>query len=125
MSVERTWEPPGPGQWYASPEHLPEPVSTLGGELLEILASGWRTGTDRYGLPPNTGTFAESNRWWFYGRRDPGPLDLDAMEAAAADALAPANRAKFGKLGFRLHAVALDEIEKAGGSLRCCVGEVF
>ena len=53
-----------------------------------MLAAGWRTGTDRYGLPPNTGTFAGSNRWFFYGRPDPGPLDLDAMEAAAADALA-------------------------------------
>ena len=27
--------------------------------------------------------------------------------------------------GFSLRAVPLDEIEKAGGSLRCCVGEVF
>jgi len=26
---------------------------------------------------------------------------------------------------FRVHAVELDEIEKAGGSLRCCIGEIF
>ena len=27
--------------------------------------------------------------------------------------------------GFEVVAVALDEIEKAGGSLRCCVGEIY
>ena len=27
--------------------------------------------------------------------------------------------------GFALGTVALDEIEKAGGSLRCCVGEIY
>lgn len=47
------------------------------------------------------------------------------LSEVAADSLTPANRAAFERLGFRLHAVALDEIEKAGGSLRCCVGEVF
>lgn len=47
------------------------------------------------------------------------------MSEAAADALAPHNRAALEALGFRIGAVALDEIEKAGGSLRCCVGEVF
>jgi hypothetical protein len=47
MSDEPSWAPPGPGQWYASPEHLPAPVSTLGGELLAVLAAGWRVGTDR------------------------------------------------------------------------------
>jgi hypothetical protein len=47
------------------------------------------------------------------------------MSEAAAEALTPANRAALQRAGFRLAAVALDEIEKAGGSLRCCVGEVF
>jgi hypothetical protein len=47
------------------------------------------------------------------------------LSEAAADALSPANRAAFERLGFTLRAVPLDEIEKAGGSLRCCVGEVF
>lgn len=26
---ELTWEPPGPGQWYAAPEHMPTPVTRL------------------------------------------------------------------------------------------------
>jgi len=54
-------------------------------------------------------------------------LDPDRvwMSARAAAALAPAQRAALGSWGFELRDVALDEIEKAGGSLRCCVGEIF
>jgi hypothetical protein len=47
------------------------------------------------------------------------------MSARAAAALAPASRAALERWGFRVRSVALDEIEKAGGSLRCCVAEVF
>lgn len=47
------------------------------------------------------------------------------LSQAAADALAPHNHAALQRAGFQVGAVALDEIEKAGGSLRCCVGEVF
>jgi hypothetical protein len=47
------------------------------------------------------------------------------MSEAAADALAPASRSALQRAGFRIATVALDEIEKAGGSLRCCVGEIF
>jgi len=47
------------------------------------------------------------------------------MSEAAADALAPHNRAAFERAGFAIRSVALDEIEKAGGSLRCCVAEIF
>lgn len=47
------------------------------------------------------------------------------MSAAASRAL---NRAQHGALnscGFDVGVVDLDEIEKAGGSLRCCVAEIF
>jgi len=47
------------------------------------------------------------------------------MSRTAADALRPKNRALLDTWGFRLHAAALDEIEKAGGSLRCMVAEIF
>ena len=41
-------------------------------------------------------------------------------------ALAPASRRRLEQdFGFRVHAVVLDEVEKAGGSLRCCIGEIF
>ena len=47
------------------------------------------------------------------------------MSAAAAVALSDEQRVTLAAWGFRIGAVALDEIEKAGGSLRCCVGEIY
>lgn len=54
-------------------------------------------------------------------------LDADKvwMSARAAAALSTVQRAQLRDWGFALRSVALDEIEKAGGSLRCCVGEIF
>jgi hypothetical protein len=47
------------------------------------------------------------------------------MSARAAAALTSAQRQTLADWGFALGSVPLDEIEKAGGSLRCCVGEIF
>ena len=47
------------------------------------------------------------------------------MSARAAGSLDAAQCAQLAEWGFELRSVALDEIEKAGGSLRCCVGEIF
>jgi hypothetical protein len=47
------------------------------------------------------------------------------MSARAAASLRDVQRKALASWGFALKAVALDEIEKAGGSLRCCVGELF
>jgi len=47
------------------------------------------------------------------------------MSARAAAALDPSQRALLEQSGFAIGAVELDEIEKAGGSLRCCVAEIF
>jgi hypothetical protein len=47
------------------------------------------------------------------------------LSVRAVEALSEAERRVFDAAGFTLHAVALPEIEKAGGSLRCCVGEIF
>lgn len=47
------------------------------------------------------------------------------MSQLAADTLSSANHAKLESWGFKVHAVAFDEIEKAGGSVRCCVAEIF
>jgi hypothetical protein len=56
-------------------------------------------------------------------------IALDAarvwLSAAAAAALDDAQRRQLADWGFALRTVELDEIEKAGGSLRCCVGEIF
>jgi len=47
------------------------------------------------------------------------------MSAAAAAALRPATRAEITALGLHIHAVDLSEFEKAGGSLRCMIGEIY
>jgi hypothetical protein len=47
------------------------------------------------------------------------------MSQCGADALRPKSRATLESWGFRLRTVNLDEIEKAGGSLRCMVAEIF
>lgn len=47
------------------------------------------------------------------------------LSARAEAALPPTQRAQFAAAGFELHAPDLSEIEKAGGSLRCCVAEIY
>lgn len=47
------------------------------------------------------------------------------MSQTAADALRLSSRQLLESWGFRIHAAPLDEIEKAGGSLRCMVAEIF
>ncbi|MEO8670248.1 MAG: arginine deiminase-related protein [Tahibacter sp.] len=47
------------------------------------------------------------------------------MSARAAAALSDTQRAQLAEWDFRIEAVDLPQIEKAGGSLRCCVGEIY
>jgi len=47
------------------------------------------------------------------------------MSARAAQALEGATRAALTAAGFAVRSVPLEAIEAAGGSLRCCVGEIF
>ena len=47
------------------------------------------------------------------------------MSAGADAALTTSTRQSLAEAGFRVRSVALDAIEAAGGSLRCCVAEVF
>ena len=47
------------------------------------------------------------------------------MSQRAVDGLRPQNRSLLESWGFWIHATKLDEIEKAGGSLRCMVAEIF
>ncbi len=50
--------------------------------------------------------------------------DLFMSETAVA-ALRPSSLTTLESWGFTIHSVALDEIEKAGGSLRCLIAEIF
>lgn len=47
------------------------------------------------------------------------------MSQTALNALDPKKVETLREWDFELHGVELDEIEKAGGSLRCCVAEIF
>ena len=53
---------------------------------------------------------------------DPGAV---AMSAGAAATLADGSRSALEAAGFVVQGIALDAIEAAGGSLRCCVAEIF
>lgn len=47
------------------------------------------------------------------------------MSERAADSLRSGQRLQLEREGFAIRSVDIDEIEKAGGSLRCCVAEIF
>lgn len=47
------------------------------------------------------------------------------MSARAAAALTSAHEAQLNAAGFQVHSVPLDAIEAGGGSLRCCIGEIY
>ena len=47
------------------------------------------------------------------------------MSANAGAALSATHRQALAAAGFRVETVVLDAIEAAGGSLRCCIGEVY
>jgi len=51
--------------------------------------------------------------------------DVAWMSEGAGNTLSPATRAALTQAGFTLRTVPMAAIEAAGGSLRCCVGEVF
>lgn len=51
--------------------------------------------------------------------------DVVWMSATAERTLTDASRATLAAAGFAVRSVELDAIEAGGGSLRCCVGEIF
>lgn len=61
----------------------------------------------------------------FVGNAIALPGDTVWMSARAAQALLPAHRACLRDAGLAVRDVPLEAIEAAGGSLRCCVGEIF
>lgn len=51
--------------------------------------------------------------------------DTAWMSARAGHALSDAHRQKLNDAGFTLHTPELHAIEAGGGSLRCCIGEIY
>lgn len=70
----------------------------------------WLTATQKAAYAANAITLAPNRVW---------------MSAGAAAALTAAQRTTIAEWGFAIGTVDLAEIEKAGGSLRCCVAEIF
>jgi hypothetical protein len=86
-------------------EAIPQAIARACGER-----ALWLTPGQKQAFAGNAITLADDRVW---------------MSATAATALTGAQRQALAGWGFRLGTVELDEIEKAGGSLRCCVAEIF
>ena len=74
---------------------------------------------------PHAIVLSEAEKNGFAGNCIAVTSDTVWMSEAAAGVLTQAHRVQLVDAGFMLRTPALDELEKAGGSLRCCVGEVF
>lgn len=70
----------------------------------------WLTKEQKQAFAGNAITLSEHNVW---------------MSARGAAALTDVQRKDLQSWGFTLKSVELDQLEKAGGSLRCCVAEIF
>jgi hypothetical protein len=104
-------------------------LSVLAGRAVSICPDGFADATVVDAIAalyaPHAIRLDASEKSAFAGNCIAPTRDAVWMSQVAADALRPASRAGFERAGFVVRSVPLDEIEKAGGSLRCCVGEIF
>jgi hypothetical protein len=84
---------------------VPQAIATAyGGRVV------WLTPAQKQAFAGNAITLSDERVW---------------MSACAAASLTDEQTKTLSDYGFTVGAVDLSEIEKAGGSLRCCVGEIF
>jgi hypothetical protein len=74
---------------------------------------------------PHAIVLSDEEKRGFAGNCIAVTADTVWLSAAAAASLSQGHRVQLVDAGFALRSPPLDELEKAGGSLRCCVGEVF
>jgi len=74
---------------------------------------------------PHAIVLSEAEHAAFAGNAIALSHDVAWMSEAAARSLSAGTRHALTHAGFTVRGVPLDAIEAAGGSLRCCVGEVF
>ena len=74
---------------------------------------------------PNAIVLSEAEHAAFAGNAIALSADTVWMSARADAALDPRNRQLLAAAGFQVRAVELDAIEAGGGSLRCCLAEIF
>ena len=104
-------------------------MSVLAGRALVVCPSGFADP----GVPaaiaglyaPHVVTLSAAQKTAFAGNCIAVSADRVFVSQAGADALDAGQRNMLGRAGFALAPVVLDEIEKAGGSLRCCVAEIY
>ncbi len=104
-------------------------LSVLAGRAVAICAAGFAEPSVVEAIAslyaPHVVLLDHAEKLAFAGNCIAPTLDAVWMSDVAAAALRPASRAAFEQAGLRVRSVPLDEIEKAGGSLRCCVGEIY
>lgn len=104
-------------------------MSVLAGRALVVCPSGFADPqvpaaiTDFYA--PHVVTLSPAQKAAFAGNCIAVSPDRVFVSQAGADALDAGQRQVLAQAGFVLAPVVLDEIEKAGGSLRCCVAEIY
>lgn len=104
-------------------------LAVLAGRAALICADGFADPTVVEAIAacyaPHAISLSEAERVGFAGNAISLAADTVWMSATAARGLSAASRVALAAAGFALREVELDAIEAAGGSLRCCVGEVF
>jgi hypothetical protein len=104
-------------------------MSVLAGRALVVCPSGFADPAVPAALAafhaPHVVTLSAGQKTAFAGNCIAVSPDRVFISQAGADALDAGQRAVLAQAGFALAPVALDEIEKAGGSLRCCVAEIY
>lgn len=104
-------------------------MSVLAGRALVLHAGSFadpnvpRLIAERYA--PNVLWLSDDEKAAFVGNCIAVASDTVFMSARAEAALSTTNRDILTRAGFTVRSVDLTEIEKAGGSLRCCVAEIF
>lgn len=104
-------------------------LSVLAGRAVSICADGFADAAVVDAIAslyaPDVVMLDRTEKLAFAGNCIAPTSDAVWMSQVADDGLRPVSRAAFERAGLRIRSVPLDEIEKAGGSLRCCVGEIY
>jgi hypothetical protein len=104
-------------------------MSVLAGRALVLCPAGFADPAAAAGIAsvyaPHVVELTPAQKASFAGNGIALSPDRVWMSEAGASSLTAAQLGQLRQAGFDVGRVALDEIEKAGGSLRCCVAEIY
>ncbi len=113
-----------PGEYHANVV-----LAVMAGRAAMVCADGFADAAAADAIAalyaPHAVRLSPAERQAFAGNAIALVPDRVSMSATAERALRPATRHALAAAGFAVESVALAAIEAAGGSLRCCVAEVF